>query len=58
MKKEGILKGQGNPFSKNEILNLLKKENKICKITYEEIEDNKRNIGKGTGFFIKQIIFQ
>ena len=53
MKKEGILKDQGNPISKNEILNLLKMEKSMCKIIYEKIEDNEIKKGKGTGFFCK-----
>ena len=51
MQKEGILKDQGNPINKNEILNLLKMEKSMCKIIYEKIEDNKIKKGKGTGFF-------
>ena len=53
MKKEGILKDQGNPVSKNEILNLLKMEKSMCKIIYEKIENNEIKKGKGTGFFCK-----
>ena len=51
MKKEGILKDQGNPVSKNEKLNLIKMEKSLCKIIYEKIEDNEIKKGKGTGFF-------
>ena len=51
IKKEGILKGQGNPVSKNEILELLKKEKSMCKISYEKIIDNEIKKGKGSGFF-------
>ena len=53
IKKEGILKDQGYPISKNEINELLKKEKSMCKIIYEKIEDNKIKKGKGTGFFCK-----
>ena len=58
MKKEGILKDQGNPVSKIEILNLLKMEKSMCKIINEKIQNNKIKKGKGTGFFVKLIIFQ
>ena len=51
MKKEGILKDQGNPVSKNEIFNILKMEKSKCKIIYEKIQNNVIKKGKGTGFF-------
>ena len=51
MKKEGILKGHGNPVSKKEILNLLEMEKSMCKIAFESIEDNQIKRGNGTGFF-------
>ena len=47
IKKEGILKDQGNPISKTEIKKLLEKEKSMCKIKYEKYEDNK--IKKGIG---------
>ena len=51
IKKEGILKGQGNPVTKKEILNLLDMEKSMCKINYEIIENKEIKEGKGTGFF-------
>ena len=51
VKKEGILKGQGNPISKEEIFDLFKMEESICKILYERIDQNAIKKGKGTGFF-------
>ena len=51
IKKEGILKEQGNPVSKNEIIELLKMEKSMCKIIYEKIENNEIKLGKGSGFF-------
>ena len=51
LKKEGVLKEQGNPVSKNEINELLEMEKSMCKIIYEKLEDNKIKKGKGTGFF-------
>ena len=51
IKKEGILEGQGNPVSINEILELLKMKESICKISYEKVIDNEIQKGKGTGFF-------
>ena len=51
IKKEGILKGQGSPINKNEILELFKKEESIYKISYEKIKGNEIKKGKGTGFF-------
>ena len=49
--KEGIINNQGNPVTKEEIMNLIKKEKSICKINYEIIEDNEIKKGRGTGFF-------
>ena len=51
IKKEGILKEQGNPVSKNEIIELLKMEKSMCKIIFEKIENNEIKKGKGSGFF-------
>ena len=51
IKKEGILKDQGNPITKNEILNLLIMEKSMCKIIYEKYEDYKIKKGKASGFF-------
>ncbi len=50
IKKEGILKEQGNPVSKNEVDELFKMEKSMCKVIYERIEDNKIKKGKGSGF--------
>ena len=50
IKEEGLFIGQGNPVSKNEISDLLKFEESMCKISFERIED-KIIKGKGTGFF-------
>ena len=52
-KKEAILKGHGNPITKEEILDLFKMENSICKISFEKLINNEAKIGKGTGFFMK-----
>ena len=46
--KEGIIKGHGNPISKNEIKNLFEKEKSMCKIISE---NNKGEEIKGSGFF-------
>ena len=51
IKKECILKGQGNPVTKEEILDLLKMEESMCKIYFEKIENNEIKKGTGTGFF-------
>ena len=51
IKNEGILEGQGNPVTFNEISELLKLKKSICKITFEKIIDNEIIKGKGTGFF-------
>ena len=53
IKREGILKDQGNPITKNEILNLINMEKSMCKIIYEKYEDYKIKIGKASGFFCK-----
>ena len=53
VKKEGILKGQGSPVKKSEIIELLKMEKSMCKINYEKIEDNEIKKGNATGFFCK-----
>ena len=51
IKKEGILKGQGNPVSKKEIIELFNMEKSMCKIFYEKIENNEIKKGKASGFF-------
>ena len=50
LKKEGILKEQGNPVTKKEIIELFNMENSMCKILYEKIENKKIKKGKATGF--------
>ena len=51
IQKEGKIEGHGNPIAKNEILNLLKMEQSMCRITYETIKDGKLENGHGSGFF-------
>ena len=41
IKKEEILKGQGNPISKKEIINLLDKEEAMCKINMKNMKIKK-----------------
>ena len=48
---EGKIEGHGNPITKNEILNLLKTEQSMCRITFETIVDNKLKSGHSSGFF-------
>ena len=50
IKKEGIIHGQGNPVTKEEIMDLFEMEKSMCKILYETLDNNK---GKSTGFFCK-----
>ena len=50
LKKEGILKDQGNPVSKNEIIELFNMEKSMCKIIYEKIVNNEIKKGKASGF--------
>ena len=51
IKKEISLKGHGNPVTKEEIFDLFKMEESMCKISFERIEKNIIKKGKGTGFF-------
>ena len=51
IKKESKLEGHGNPIAKNEILNLLKMEQSMCRIEFENKEDGKLVNGHGSGFF-------
>ena len=51
IKREATLEGHGNPINKEEIINLFKMEESMCKIKFERIENNKIKKGKGTGFF-------
>ena len=50
LKKEGILKDQGNPVSKNEIIELFNMEKSMCKIIYEKIVNDEIKKGKASGF--------
>ena len=49
--KEAVLQGHGEPIKKEEIINLFKMEESMCRIEYERINNNKIEKGKGTGFF-------
>ena len=49
--KECNIKGHGKPITKDEILNLFKMEESICRIEFEKIEENKLKKFNGTGFF-------
>ena len=51
IKKECVLKDQGNPVTKKEILDLLKFEESMCKISIDKIEKNEIKNGTGAGFF-------
>jgi len=51
IQKEGKIEGHGNPITKNEILNLLKMEQSMCRIEYKTIKNEKSQNGHGTGFF-------
>ena len=51
IEKKDILEGYKNPNNKEEILNLLKIEESICKIKLREQKYNKINKVQGSGFF-------
>jgi len=51
IEKGGIIEGHGSSISKNEILNLLKMEQSMCRIAFDKIENNKQINGNGSGFF-------
>ena len=51
IKKECILEEHGEPVTKEEILNLFKFEESMCKIKCEKLINNAIQAGKGTGFF-------
>ena len=55
IKKESILIGHGNPIFKDEILNLFKMEESMCKIKFERMENNEIKKGIGSGFFCEII---
>ena len=50
IKKECILEGNGEPMSKEEILNLFKFEESMCKIRFKNLTNNELREGKGIGF--------
>jgi len=52
-KNEGIIEGHGEPIEKDEIMELFKMEKSMCKISFERINKDKLEKGKGTGFFCK-----
>ena len=47
-RRESIIKGHGRPIKKNEIFNLFKMENSMCKISSEDISGEEC---RGSGFF-------
>ena len=51
IQKEGILKDQGGPITKKEILNVFNMEKSTCRIIFEKYEDNNIKKGIGSGFF-------
>jgi hypothetical protein len=51
IEKESIIEGHGKPITKEEIFDLFKMEESICKIKFQRIENNKLKEGKGSGFF-------
>ena len=50
IKKEGIIQGQVNLITKEEIMNLFNMDKSMCKISFETLKGDK---GKGSGFFCK-----
>ena len=51
IEKECILKGHGRPITKGDILDLLKMEESMCKISFERLEENNIKVGTASGFF-------
>ena len=51
IQKEGKIEGHGSPITKKEILDLLRKEQSMCKITFEKEENGRLKSGNGSGFF-------
>ena len=49
--KEAKIDGHGKPITKDEILNLFKMEQSMCRIPFERIENNQLKNGHGSGFF-------
>ena len=49
--KEAKMEGHGKPISKDEIENLFKMEQSMCRIPFKKIEVNKLKTGHGSGFF-------
>ena len=51
--KEALIRGHCEPMSKKEIIELFEKENAICKIESQKINNNISKNIKGTGFFLE-----
>ena len=51
--KEAIIKGNCEPINKNEIIELFKKEDAMCKIISQKIINGILKPIKGTGFFLE-----
>ena len=51
IEKECILKGHGRPITKGDILDLIKMEESMCKISFERIEKKDIKEGIASGFF-------
>ena len=51
LEKEGIFIQNSHPISKKEFDELYKHEKSMCKIKFENIQNGKTLIGKGSGFF-------
>ena len=51
IQQEVVLEGHGNPVTKEEIMNLFKMEESVCKIKFEREEFGQIKKGSGSGFF-------
>ena len=51
IQKEGKIKDHGSPITKSEILNLLRMEQSMCKMTFEKKKNGKSESISGSGFF-------
>ena len=51
LEKEGIFIQNSHPISKKEFDELYKQEKSMCKIKFEDRQNGKTLIGKGSGFF-------
>ena len=49
--KDGTIENQGNPITKDEIFKLMNLEKSMCKISYENMDNDKPEKEKGIGFF-------